>query len=539
MENGSSGIKNNRLKLYTPIVLAIVLAAGIFIGSKLRYNGNPHHVIFRTELNKIDLLLGLIEKNYVDTISKSELIEQSIPYILEQLDPHSVYISAEDMQAASEPLEGKFEGIGVQFNLLNDTIFVVNTVSGGPSEKIGVKAGDKILTINDSLFVGPKITNDVVIKNLKGEKGTKVKIGVKRYGFKELLYFNITRDKIPLYSVDVAYMADKNIGYLKISTFARTTHDEFKEAIKKLKKSGMQKLIIDLRSNGGGYMDAAVNIADEFLPDNELIVYTEGKSRPRSDYRATSGGIFEKGEVVVIIDSWSASASEIVAGALQDNDRGTILGRRSFGKGLVQEPSFFRDGSAVRLTIARYYTPSGRSIQKTYTKSNLEYERELLSRFEHGEFETADSTKFNDSTIYTTKNGRRVYGGGGIMPDIFVPIDTLGYTNLYRELARKALIYNYAITYTEENRQTLEKFANHAQIINYLDKNNVFDKFLKYIVRMGINPNVKDMAKSQKNIKTYLYAYICRNILDNIGFYPVIQQVDPELNQAIQLLKEK
>jgi carboxyl-terminal processing protease len=538
MDDNSSKINNSKFKIYTPIVLALVLAAGIFIGSRISSNSDSNNFIFRKDPNKMDLLLDLIENNYVDTISRENLIEQSIPILLEHLDPHSTYIPAQDLKAVSEPLEGNFEGIGVQFNLLNDTVFIINTVSGGPSEKVGVKAGDKIVTINDSLFVGKKITSEMVIKKLKGEKDTKVKIGVKRYGFKDLLSFTITRDKIPLYSVDVAYMVDKITGYIKISTFGRTTHDEFLNAVSKLKKLGMQKMVLDLRSNGGGYMDAAIKIADEFLPDGQLIVYYEGKARPRADYPATSNGVFEKGDLSVLIDSWSASASEIVAGAIQDNDRGTIIGRRSFGKGLVQEPTFFRDGSAVRLTIARYYTPTGRSIQKAYNKGGVDYDQELLSRLEHGEFENADSTKFSDSLKFVTKKGKVVYGGGGIMPDVFVPLDTVAYTKLYRELARKAVIYNYALSFTEQNRPVLEKFTDYKQIVNFLNSKNAFPSFLQYASKIGINPTIQDMAKSQKIIKTYFYAYICRNILDNNGFYPVIKDVDTELLKAIEVLEK-
>jgi carboxyl-terminal processing protease len=538
MDNNSSNINNNRLKIYAPIILALVLAAGVFIGTKLRSNSNSDNFIFGNEPNKLDLLLNLVESNYVDTISKSDIIEAAIPLLLEQLDPHSVYIPAQDLKEANEPLEGNFEGIGIQFNLLNDTVFVINTISGGPSEKVGVKAGDKIITINDSVFYGKSITNDMVIKHLKGEKGTSVKIGVKRIGYKDLIYFTITRDKIPINSVDVAYMVDKTIGFIKISAFGRTTHEELIKAISDLKKNGMQKLILDLRSNGGGYMDAAINIADEFLPDKDLIVYYEGKARPRADYLATPGGIFETGELVILIDSWSASASEIVAGAIQDNDRGTIVGRRSFGKGLVQEPTFFRDGSAIRLTIARYYTPTGRSIQKSYSKNNRDYELELLSRMEHGEFDNADSTRFSDSLKYVTKKGKVVYGGGGIMPDVFVPIDTVNSSKLYRELLKDAVLYNFALLYTQQNRPTLEKFSDVKQIVSYLDSKNVFASFLQYISKLGINPTMSDLSKSQKIIKTNLYAYISRNIFDNKGFYPIIQDIDPELLKAIEILKK-
>jgi carboxyl-terminal processing protease len=525
--------KNSLLSIYAPIALSVVLALGIFIGSKL--NGS-NGSIFKSEPNKLDFILNLIESDYVDTIKKTDLIEKSLPYLLEQLDPHSVYIPASDLKNVSEPLEGNFEGIGVQFNILNDTVLVINTVSGGPSEKIGVLAGDKIVRINDSVFVGKMVTNDAVISKLKGEEGTKVKIGVVRSGFKDLLYFDITRGKIPLYSIDVAYMISSSIGFIKISTFSRTTADEFKNAVAKLKAKGMKKMILDLRSNGGGYLDAAIDIADEFLKDNELIVYTQGKSRPKSEYKATSEGSFENEKLAILIDSWSASASEIVAGAIQDNDRGLIIGRRSYGKGLVQEPTFFRDGSAIRLTIARYYTPTGRCIQKSYSNGVKEYEHDLIKRYEHGELESVDSTKFSDSLKYVTKGGKIVYGGGGIMPDIFVANDTTSYNELFRKISQKALIYNFAISYATQNRARLLKFGTYKDIVKYLEANYVFNSFLAHVQKNGINTTSKDIAQSQNLIRTHLYAYICRNIIDNEGFYPVMMDVDNTLKKAVEEL---
>ena len=349
--------KNSKLSIYAPLVLAVVFALGIYLGNLLNFQSKDNKISLKSEPNKLDLIIDLIESDYVDTVSTSDLIEEAVPYILKNLDPHSIYIPAKDLKQVNEPLEGNFEGIGVQFNLLNDTILVINTISGGPAEKVGLMAGDKIITINDSLFAGKKITNEDVIKNLKGEQGTTVKVGVARIGFDKLLSFEITRNKVPLYSVDVAYMMSEDIGYVKISAFARTTYDEFMQAVNNLHKQGMKKIVLDLRSNTGGYLDAAISIIDEFLEKDKLIVYTEGKARPRYEYKATKNGACLKDELVVLIDSWSASASEIVAGAIQDNDRGTIVGRRSFGKGLVQESSYFRDGSALRLTIARYYTP--------------------------------------------------------------------------------------------------------------------------------------------------------------------------------------
>jgi len=530
--------KNSKFTIIAPIILAFVLAGGIFIGKSLSANEGSTSFVFKSDPNKLDFILDVIEKEYVDTILKFDLVEKTIPMMLEHLDPHSVYIPAKDLQQVSEPLEGNFEGIGVQFNILNDTVLVINTISGGPAEKVGVLAGDKIITINDSLFAGTGISNDQVIKKLKGKGGTKVTIGVKRIGYPELLSFEITRDKIPLYSVDVSYMINKTTGYIKISTFARTTYDEFVLAMNKLKGLGMQGLILDLRSNGGGYLDAAIKISDEFLSDQELIVYTEGKERPRADYLATTEGLFETGKLAVLIDSWSASASEIVAGAIQDNDRGTIIGRRSFGKGLVQETTYFRDGSAMRLTIARYYTPTGRSIQKSYTNGVKDYEEELIKRYEHGEFEKADSSLFSEKNKFTTKGGKIVYGGGGIMPDNFVPIDTAGHTPFYRQVSRKAMIYNYALNYTNQNRGTLSELDGYQSIIKHLENKNLFAGFLQKIRKDGLNPKISEIHESETLIKTYLYAYICRNIIDNEGYYPVLKKVDNVLLKAIDELNK-
>ena len=527
---------NSKLTIIAPIILAFVLAGGIFIGKSLSVNEGTTSLVFKSDPNKLDFILGVIEKEYVDTVSKHDLVEKTIPVILENLDPHSVYIPARDLQEVSEPLEGNFEGIGVQFNILNDTVLVINTISGGPAEKVGVLAGDKIVTINDSLFAGTGITNDKVFENLKGKGGTKVTIGIARIGYPELLSFEITRDKIPLYSVDVSYMINKTTGYIKISTFARTTYEEFVQALNKLKGLGMKELILDLRSNTGGYLDAAIKISDEFLEDQQLIVYTEGKERPRTDYLATPDGRFEEGKLAVLIDSWSASASEIVAGAVQDNDRGTIIGRRSFGKGLVQETTYFRDGSAMRLTIARYYTPTGRSIQKPYNNGVKDYEHELMSRYEHGEFVTIDSTVFNDENKFMTKGGKTVYGGGGIMPDFFVPIDTTGQTQFYRQVSRKAMIYNYALKYTNRNRETLSKLSDYREIIDLLENRNIFAGFLQEVRKGGLNPKISEIYQSEKLIKTYLHAYVCRNIVNNDGYFPVLQKIDNVLLKAIDEL---
>jgi len=529
--------KNTKFSIYTPIVLALVLASGIFLGSRLNFNNKK--VNFISEPNKIDLIIDLIQSEYVDSVEKSEIIESTIPYLLENLDPHSVYIPAKDLQQVNEPLEGNFDGIGVQFNLLNDTILIINTITGGPSEKVGLRAGDKIILINDSLFAGVEINNNDVIKNLKGPRGTKVKVSIARAGFDKLLDFEIIRDQIPLYSVDVAYMVSDKVAYVKISAFARTTYDEFVSAIAKLKEAGMEKIILDLRGNGGGYLDAAIKISDEFLKNKEMIVFTKGKARPRSENFATNIGSLENEEVVVLIDLYSASASEIVAGAIQDNDRGLIVGRRSFGKGLVQEPTIFRDGSALRLTIARYYTPSGRCIQKSYSNGNATYNHELIDRYIHGEMENADSTIFNDSLKYYTKAGKTVYGGGGIMPDIFVPIDTIGYTKYFREISQKALIYNFALDYTDKHRKELENFTDHKQIVEFLGKKNVFRQFLKFAKSKGVKENTQEIAISKKLMYAQINAYIARNILDNEGYYPIIKNIDATLLKAVEVISKE
>lgn len=528
---------NSKFSIYTPLILALVLAGGIFLGSRLNYNNNK--VTFNVERNKIDIILDLIETDYVDTVNRADLIEKTIPHMLENLDPHSVYIPASELKEVNEPLEGNFDGIGVQFNILNDTILVINTIAGGPSEKVGIRAGDKIVLINDSLFAGVNITTNDVIKNLKGPRGTKVKVSVARQGYDKLLNFEITRDKIPLNSLDVAYMLTNDIGYIKISAFARTTYDEFEAAAKRLKEQGMKKIILDLRSNGGGYLDAAINIADEFLKDKQMIVYTQGKARPKQVSYATTMGELENEDLALLIDGWSASASEIVAGAIQDNDRGVIIGRRSFGKGLVQEPTMFRDGSALRLTIARYYTPSGRCIQKPYDKGREAYAHDLIERYNNGEMEHPDSNAFNENEKYYTVGGRVVYGGGGIMPDIFVPLDTVGYTGYFREVSAKATIYNFALDFTEKHRKILESFKEYTGLVRYLDKNNIFNQFLKYARSKGIKERPDEIKISHKIIDTQIKAYIARNIFDNEGYYPLIRQIDNVLQKAVEEMEKR
>jgi len=531
-------INNSKRAIFTPIILSIILVVGISIGYFLGIHGSAGRFISMPS-NKIDAILDYILENYVDTVSKEQIMEQTIPMMLQKLDPHSVYIPAKDLQTVNEPLQGNFDGIGVQFNVQNDTVLIINTIPGGPSEKLGVLAGDRIITINDSLFVGKKINSEQVIKHLKGKKGTKVKIGILRKGRSGLMHFEITRDAIPLYSVDVAYIIAPTIGYLKISKFARTTHDEFVLAINKLKAQGMKKVIIDLRSNGGGYLDEAQQLADEFLPEGKLIVYTQGRARNKQEYYATGDGICEDYQVAVLIDTWSASASEIFAGAIQDNDRGLIIGRRSFGKGLVQEPIMFKDGSALRLTIARYYTPTGRCIQKPYKSGENDYEEDIQMRMLHGEFESADSMKYNTNQKFKTPKGKIVYGGGGIMPDIFVPLDTVGYSKYFDFVTSRAILYNFALTYSDQNRNTLKKFKTVNEITNYLNQQNILNQFIAYAEKNGAKTNTQEIEISKKLLTTHIQAYIARNILDNLGFYPIMKDIDATLLKAVDSFSKK
>jgi len=527
-------------KVYIPIIMAISIIIGIFIGNKIIPSKSS---TFSSNLNinntgKISSILRLIEENYVDKISIDSLEEIAIPFILEKLDPHTSYLPPKINDEAHESLSGNFEGIGVQFNIQEDTIMIVNTISGGPSEKVGVLAGDRIVMINDSLFAGIGITNEDVVKNLKGPKGTKVKIGIKRKGIAELINFEITRDKIPLFSVDVSYMLNKDAGYIKISRFAGTTYSEFMEAAVKLKKDGMTKLVLDLRDNGGGYLDAAVNIIDEFLPKGKMIVYTEGDFRERMDYISTDSNLLVDVELIILINSWSASASEIVSGAIQDNDRGIIIGRRSFGKGLVQEEFEFQDRSGIRITTARYYTPIGRSIQKSYKDGIESYYSDIYQRAYSGELADADSTHFPDSLKYFTPKGKVVYGGGGIMPDIFVPVDTSYFTEYYRQITSKGLIYKFALTYADKHRDNLKILKTADEFNDYLDKQNVIKEFIDFAINEDIISTKKDYTLSRFVIKTRLKAFIARNIIDNIGYFPIIKAIDTDLKKAVTTFEE-
>jgi carboxyl-terminal processing protease len=514
---------------------------GMWAGIKLAPQANDHSSMFAPSgerYNKVSDLMNYILGNYVDSVSKEDLAEDAIEGILKDLDPHSQYISADVLSTVNEDLMGNFEGIGIQFRIESDTITVIQTIADGPSEKVGLLAGDRIVIVDDSLIAGVGIGNEGAIKMLKGPRGTKVDIKVHRRGIKELLDFTIVRDVIPTYSVDIAYMPSDTVGYIKVSKFSATTYEEFAVALRSLINKGMKALVLDLRGNAGGYLQAATQMADEFLEEDNLIVYTEGNNRPRSFAYATRKGQFESQPLVVLINEGSASASEIIAGAVQDNDRGMIIGRRSFGKGLVQEQLSLPDGSAVRLTIARYYTPTGRCIQRPYENGTEDYYDSFYERFRNGEIQNADSIHFNDSLKYTTPGGRTVYGGGGIMPDIYVPYNAKDYPEYYNKLLDRGLIFRYAFKYTDTHRETLNKyngFEDYDQ--NFYINNSIFSDFLAYAEEMGVAKDPAGLKVSKDRIKILMKAFIARNLFDDDGFYPIYHRIDETFLRAVQYLK--
>jgi carboxyl-terminal processing protease len=530
-------IRNKGLAVYVPILLAVAVILGIMIGRYYNGSNAENKFIIIPKANKLDNVINYIENEYVDEISKNDLIEKTIPKILEELDPHSQYIPAAELEKVNEPLEGNFSGIGIQFNILNDTLVVIQTIPNGPSQKVGILAGDRITKVDGEIVAGKKMPSDSIVGRLRGPKGTEVHVDVLRRNVAKPLGFDIIRDNIPLYSVDVAYMISDRIGFIKLNKFSATTQEEFVEAVSKLRDKGMKKLILDLRENGGGYMNAAIFIADQFLNGNELIVYTKGKARQKVDYKSTPGGLCTDLKLTIIIDENSASASEILAGAIQDNDRGTIVGRRSFGKGLVQEQKPLSDGSALRLTIARYYTPTGRSIQKPYRKNLNDYYGDINERYIHGELQNADSNKFSDSLKFVTPGGKIVYGGGGIMPDIFVPIDTLGVSDYYLDVRNQGLLYRFSLNYADDNRKVLSTLKTSDEFVKYLENQNVLQKFIAFTGKQGVKEKPKDIRISGKLLKVQLDAYIARNFLDNDGFYPIIQEIDNTLEKAVETLK--
>lgn len=532
-------MKNNNTR-FIPFLLAICLIAGIAIGTFYanHFSGNKLGII-NTSSNKLNALLRIIDDQYVDTVNMGELVEEAMPQILSELDPHSSYIPAKDLEAVNADLKGSFSGIGIQFTIQNDTIHVNSVIQGGPSEKVGLMAGDRIVEVDDSAFVGKIVTNSEAMKRLKGEKGSKVKLGVYRPGEKDLLHFTVIRGNIPVKSIDAAYMINEKVGYIKVNKFGETTYPELLIALAKLNQKNCEGLIVDLRGNTGGYMAAAIQMVNEFLPNNRLIVYTQGRKSPREDYNSNGTGSNQKMPLVVLVDEGSASASEIFAGAIQDNDRGTIVGRRSFGKGLVQQPIEFSDGSAIRLTIARYYTPSGRCIQKPYEKGKeSEYELDLLTRYEHGEFFSADSIKQDETEVYHTRLGRPLYGGGGIMPDIFVPQDTTGMTSYFRMAANRGLIIRYTFDYTDQNRSTLQKYDTPEKMEAYLKGQNLLNKFAAWAEKKGLKRRNNLMMKSRRLFEMSLYGNIIYNMLGMEAYVEYLNESDKTVLKAVEILEK-
>ena len=526
---------------YIPIIIAVSIVAGIFIGTFYanRFSENtPGLGGIQPGTNKLNGLLRIVNDQYVDTVNMAELVEEAMPQILNELDPHSSYIPAKDLQAVNDDLAGSFSGIGVQFTIQQDTIHISDVISGGPSEKVGLMPGDRIVEIDDSAFVGKIVTNNESMKRLKGPKGSEVKLGVFRPGEKELLHFTIIRGDIPNKSIKAAYMIDEKYGYMNIEKFGETTYPEMLIALAQLHQQNCEGLIVDLRGNTGGYMGAAIQMVNEFLPKGRLIVYTEGRKSPRENYPSNGTGSSQEMPIVVLLDEGSASASEIFAGAIQDNDRGTIIGRRSFGKGLVQQPIEFNDGSAIRLTIARYYTPSGRCIQKPYKKGNdAQYNMDLLTRYEHGEFFSKDSIKQDESQIYYTSIGRPVYGGGGIMPDIFVPQDTTGVTSYFTMAANRGLTIQFSFQYTDQNRQKLAKYKTGEELLKYLKTQNILEKFARFAESKGLKRRNLLMYKSKELFDRNLYGNIIYNMLNMEEYLKFLNQSDPTVLKALEVLK--
>lgn len=525
-------------KTLVPIVIAVTLVVGIVVGNLFAVRSNVSPIARGTD-NKISDMLRLIDEVYVDSVSVDSITETILPLIVKQLDPHSAYIPAADLAAVNEQLEGSFSGIGVQFSLQNDTIYVVDVISGGPSEHAGLIDGDRIVEVDDTAFVGKNINNEKVMKKLRGPKGTQVRLGVVRRTSPDILHFDITRGDIPVHSVDVAYMITPKVGYVSVNKFGATTYNEFLTALAKLKGMHAESVIIDLRGNVGGYLDAAVNMLNEFLDENDLIVYVKGKAYARTESYANGYGSCRNMGVAVLIDEFSGSASEIFAGAIQDNDRGTIVGRRSFGKGLVQNQMEFADGSALRLTVARYYTPSGRCIQKPYERGKSDdYDEDLINRYLHGEFFSQDSIHATDTVVYHTKKGREVYGGGGIMPDIFVPRDTTGYSTYFNKLVNGAHIYQFALAYSEKHRDELGKYKNWKSLAAYLDGQNLFDALVDYAAGKGVTGSVADKKTSRQIISRQINSYVIRNVLGDDGFFPYINSFDETVKRALAELEK-
>lgn len=525
--------KNSKYQIGLPLILCIGLAGGVLIGASLTTNTASDEI--GTDVQKFREVLSLIKTEYVDETKTDELVDDAIQHMLAKLDPHSAYIPARERQEANEDLRGNFEGIGIEFSIFQDTLVVVAALSGGPSEAVGLRTGDRIVKVNGENIAGVGLRNSEVTKKLKGPKGTEVKIEVVRRNSSHPIAFNIIRDKIPQFSVDASYMVNDKVGYIKVSRFSQTTYSEFRQAMDKLKKEGMTKLVLDLQGNPGGYMNQAIDLADDFLPAGEKIVFTNGKdTRYNSDAMSSAKGEFETGDLIVLVNEGSASASEIVAGALQDNDRALIVGRRSYGKGLVQSPFDLNDGSELRLTISRYYTPSGRSIQKPYD-DNQQYSRDIAERFRHGEFFHADSIKFNDSLKYLTMNGRTVYGGGGIMPDYFVPLDTTLNSPYLNALFNSNSFQEYAFNYALENKAKLEKLGFKEFYHGFKVTDSMYSSLVEVGKRNNVKPDWNDLNKNKMVFEIFLKANIARRVWGSESFYPIFNETNEILQQALQL----
>lgn len=530
---------SNRPLRFTPLIIAISVIVGILVGTfyARNYGGNRLGIINGSS-NKLNALLRVVDDQYVDTVNMDKLVESALPQILAELDPHSTYISAQSYEDVNSELEASFSGIGIQFQIQDDTIHVNSVVAGGPSEKVGVMAGDRIVKVNDTLFVGKIVTENEAKRRLKGPKGSQVKISVKRASEKELLDFNIIRGDIPQNTIEAAYMIDKDFGYIQISKFGRETHVELLNALAQLTHQSCKGIILDLRDNTGGFMDAAIRMANEFLPEGQLIVFAQGRKYPRQMEYANGTGSVQRMPLVVLVNEGSASASEIFAGAIQDNDRGTIVGRRTFGKGLVQQPIDFSDGSGIRLTIARYYTPSGRCIQRPYENGKDEaYEMDWLNRYEHGEFFSADSIKLNTDDEYHTILGRPVYGGGGIMPDVFVAQDTTGVTSYLIEVSNKRIIQQFCFNYSDSNRAKLTELKDVEKMVKYLRQHGIVDKFLVYADSKGIKRRNLLISKSYKLIERNVIGGIIYNILGQQPYIQFLNQDDNAVLKAMEILK--
>ncbi len=530
--------KENKYR-FMPLLMAVSLVLGVVIGSFYanHFSGNRLTIINNSR-NRLNNLLRIIDDQYVDIVNIDSLVENAIPEILAELDPHSVYISAKDVQAANDDLKGSFSGVGIEFTIREDTIHVQNVIKNGPAEKAGLIAGDKIVAVDGKPFVGKEVTNEEAMRRLKGPSGTKVKIGVVRYGQSKVLTCEVTRGEIPTKSVTACYMLDETTGYIKVKNFGEKTYPELLIALANLQQEGFENLVIDLRDNTGGYLQSAVQMANEFLPAKKLIVYTQGRKSPRQDYNSDGHGAYQQMPLIVLINEGSASAAEIFAGAMQDNDRATIIGLRSFGKGLVQQQMPFPDGSMIRLTIARYYTPSGRCIQKPYTAgSDPDYASDIVSRYQHGEFFSQDSIH-HSGQAYHTGLGRVVYGGGGITPDIFVPEDTTNMTSYYKQAAMSGLILQFAYTYTDNNRQKMKTYSDYKSLANYLAHQNMVEQFASYGDKHGLQRRNLMIKKSHNLLERYIVGRVVYNMLDEQALNQYFNQQDPVVLRALKVFRE-